>query len=239
MASYKTKLIILNRQDFSESDRVLTVFSLAHGMHKIIAKGSRKSLAHLGGKIEPYYNLFANLVEGKSFDIITDAEIIYSYQGIRLDLEKLRIAYNISNLFKNILKEKESHQKIYFDLQYSLEILDTIKFNTAWLYIISSLIQNLGYAPDTHECSICRKPLKLPLSWLVSGGFVHEDCSQLAFKLSDLEAKIIKVLLTRGHEITKIQFKKLSKIEEIFEQYLAFHTGLDLIKIRKEDNGLS
>lgn len=239
MASYKTKLIILNRQDFSESDRILTVFSLAHGLHKVIAKGSRKSLAHLGGKIELYYNLFANLVEGKSFDIVTDAEIISSYQDIRTDLEKLRIAYNISHLFKNVLKEKESHQKIYFDLQFSFEILDSTKFNFAWLYIISSLIQNLGYGPDTSECSICRKSLKLPLAWLPSDGFVHQDCSQIGYKLTDLEAKTIKALLTRGQEITRMQIENLTKIEEIFEIYLAFHTGLDLIKIRKEHSGLS
>lgn len=240
MKGYKTKLIILSRKDFSESDRILTVYSLIYGRHKIIAKGSRKTLAHLGGKIEPYYILFANLVEGKTFDILTEAEIISSFEELRNDFSRLSVAYQMSYLINNLLPEKQPNQKIYFLLENFLQNLNSKNFYLGWNVLLAELIFELGYHPNLEKCAICHQNLQLPISWHINEGFCHKRCSPIAEVLTDDEAKIIKLILFGDEIIMKIKIseKIINQIENYFEQYLAFHTGLEISKIRKENHGV-
>lgn len=43
MRSKKTKLIILNRKDYSEADRILTVFDVSTGLKKLLPKVQEKN----------------------------------------------------------------------------------------------------------------------------------------------------------------------------------------------------
>jgi len=236
MASYKTKLIVLSRVDFSESDRILTVYSLAYGLHKIIAKGSRKTLSHLGGKIEPYYCLFANLVEGKSFDIITDIQILSTYENIRKKLPSLRICYQISRLIKAIFHEKEPHQKIFYLVEQTLNLLDKKDNALAWPIFLSGLINELGYCPNLDICAICRNKLTLPINWSPSEGFCHQECFSTGILLEDANAKLLKLIISQEEIIMnlKLDQSNLIAITGYLEDYLVYHTGIKMEKIRQE-----
>jgi DNA repair protein RecO (recombination protein O) len=50
---FKASAVILNSLDYSESDRILTFYTLEHGKITGIAKGARRSRKRFVGNIEP------------------------------------------------------------------------------------------------------------------------------------------------------------------------------------------
>ena len=85
MHSSKASGIIIKRSNFAEADRILTILTDRLGKIKAIAKGVRKTRSHLAGSLEPYMLVDLQLHEGKTFYIVTGAEIMEEYQNIHSD----------------------------------------------------------------------------------------------------------------------------------------------------------
>ena len=83
---FRTQAIILSRRDFGESDRLLTLFTPARGKLRVIAKGARKPTAKLSGHVELFARSDCLIHRGRSLDILTQAELIEPYLGLREDL---------------------------------------------------------------------------------------------------------------------------------------------------------
>lgn len=227
MGTYKTKLIILSRRNINEADRLLYVFSLQKGKHTIIAKGARKSLAHLGGKIELYYCLFAQLAEGKTFDILTDAQIL-STPSIEINkIDNIKKAYSISKLIDKLFINDHPQARIFFLLSNVFS-----DFNSkSRIILLAGLINELGFKPNPHTCPICRQKLNLPLSWSEIDGFVHQECVHTLREISDSQAKAIKLFLVEDFSFTNkinLDQNEIFDIELALEEYLIYHTGINI-----------
>lgn len=225
MPTYKTKLIILARRDYLEADRLLTVYSLAKGKHTIIAKGSRKTLAKLGGKIEPYYQLFAMLVEGKSFDILVEGEILKVPDASIIEEKKLHSAYQISRLINQLFRDFEGSQRVF-------HLLDEVLYpltRTSWPLFLGGIIGQSGFAPDLKACDVCQQSLELPLAFSGQYGFRHAHCSQSLTPLTDQEAKLLKIALQNSSLLAKLVLddRALARLELLLEEYISYHEEIE------------
>ena len=83
MASYKTRAIILKTAPFSEADKMVTLFSRDAGKIKAIAKSARKVPSRLGGRVEPFTHAEYFIAKGRNLDIISQCQMIETFQKIR------------------------------------------------------------------------------------------------------------------------------------------------------------
>lgn len=140
---YKTEGIILKRINFGEADRIITVFTAKHGKIKVLAKGVRRITSRRGPNIE-LFNLATLFVhKGKTFDILTEAITIDTFENIRKKLDLISLAYYVCELIDGLCAEHQPHPQVYELLTKTLNELDhglIQKFET-------TLLSELGFLP--------------------------------------------------------------------------------------------
>jgi DNA repair protein RecO (recombination protein O) len=72
---YKAQAIVLKRINFSETDRILTLFTREYGKLSSIAKGARRSTSRLGAVTEPFAFSRLLLAVGQNLDVLTQGEV--------------------------------------------------------------------------------------------------------------------------------------------------------------------
>jgi len=114
---------VLARRNFSEADRILSVFSKGHGRLSLLAKGVRRPSSRKRGHIEVFNRIKFQAVKGRGLDMMTEAEIIDSFEMVRKDLKKVALAYYFMEVIGRTIHEEEKNIELYGLLQDYLEKL--------------------------------------------------------------------------------------------------------------------
>lgn len=115
MAAYRTEAFVLRNSNFGEADRLLTIFTKHLGKKKVIAKGVRRITSRRGGNLELFNKVVLFLHEGKTFDIVTEAEVINSFPNLRKDLPCLSLAFVAAEVIDRLTPDGQEHRDV-FDL---------------------------------------------------------------------------------------------------------------------------
>src|SRR5207237_3316586 len=110
---YVTDAIVLSRFELGEADRVLTVLTPEYGKLKIIAKGVRRQTSRLGGSLEPFAELRLALARGRTFDVVTQVEVIHPWLRMRDDLVSFGTAEYLAELADGTLEERHASEAVY------------------------------------------------------------------------------------------------------------------------------
>lgn len=129
--NYKTQGIVIRRHDFSEADRILTVFTERFGKIKVIAKGVKKIKAKLAGSLEPFMLSDLELHEGKTFYIATGASIIKDFSSLHSDLDKMAAVFCLGELIDKFEKEEQKSEQVFRLLVDTLEALDAPHYSSS------------------------------------------------------------------------------------------------------------
>jgi DNA repair protein RecO (recombination protein O) len=115
MAPYKTKAISLKAIPFAESDKMVTLFTRDCGKIKAIAKGARKIPSRLGGRVEPFTYSDCFIAKGRSLDIISQCQVIETFQKVRESAEMLPAGIYMIKLVNSGTSEGQHYPEL-FDL---------------------------------------------------------------------------------------------------------------------------
>ncbi|MGL4465069.1 MAG: DNA repair protein RecO, partial [Planctomycetia bacterium] len=100
MPAERTEALVIRGVDFSETSRVLTLFTRDFGKLSVIAKGGRR----LRGPFEVSLDLLSlcsiSVIRKSSggLDVLTEALLRERFTGLRDDLQKLYAAYFLAEL---------------------------------------------------------------------------------------------------------------------------------------------
>ncbi|MBI5399340.1 DNA repair protein RecO [Candidatus Saganbacteria bacterium] len=85
MAAYKTKAISLKAVPFAEADKLVTLFTRDFGKIRAVAKSARKIPSRLAGRVEPLTYADYFIAKGRNLDIISQCQVIETFQKVRQD----------------------------------------------------------------------------------------------------------------------------------------------------------
>jgi DNA repair protein RecO (recombination protein O) len=83
MPVYRDDAVVLRTQRLGEADRIITLLTRRTGRVRAVAKGVRRTKSKFGARLEPGTHVDLQLYEGRSLDIVTQAETIAPY-GARM-----------------------------------------------------------------------------------------------------------------------------------------------------------
>jgi DNA repair protein RecO (recombination protein O) len=150
--TYKAEGIVISRKNYSEADRILTIFSKEYGKVTVIAKGIRKPKSRKRGSLEIFSRVRFSAVKGKGMDIITEVEMLDSFGSVRNDLRKVSVGYYFLEVIDKTTNEGESLDSIYLLLREYLQFLRTsVSLKTLRKQFVTRLIWTLGYWPRNKE----------------------------------------------------------------------------------------
>lgn len=146
--NYSSKGFVLSRKNYSEADRILTIYSQKYGKLTLLAKGVRKVKSRKRGNLEVFSKISFSASKAKGFDILTEAKIINDYKEIRSGLKKISLAYYICEVVNKITREDEASPEIYRLLTTAFKKLQKTKeLKKLRLKFVYNLLVALGYWP--------------------------------------------------------------------------------------------
>lgn len=147
--SYSSEGIVLSRKNYSEADRILIVLSKDFGKLSLLAKGIRKIKSKKRGHLEIFSKVKFSAIKGNGIDIMTEAEIIDDYSGVRTNLNKISLAYYFCEVVNKIVQEDRQQSIVFILLSLALEELEqTTKLKDLRMKFIYDLLTNMGYWPE-------------------------------------------------------------------------------------------
>ncbi len=151
-----TDAILINRINYSESDRILNLITLEFGKIAVIAKGSRKIKSKLAGSIELFTLLKIGFIEGKGdMGTLVSSRIIENFEEISKDLDKSQLAFHVLKLTN--LNTHDNADQNYFNLllkffkllnSESVDLLTLKNWYYAQSLLINGSIPNLIKSDD-------------------------------------------------------------------------------------------
>lgn len=223
MANYKTRGIVIKRTNFSESDRLLVIFSEKFGKIRAIAKGVRKPLSKLSGNIELFCLTDFVIAEGRNLDIVTSAEIEKCFINLRNHLESTTMAYYFADIIDQMTGENESHQKIFSLLIEVLENIDEKQTQILLPYFEINFLSAIGYKPELSTCVECEKKITEDSYFSYGGGGLVCEACHGNTKISSNAIKVLRIITTSNlskAKRIKIEPQLLIELKNLSRNYI-------------------
>ena len=213
-STFPTRAIILNRRDWREADRLVSVYTQNYGRLSLVARGARKAASKLAAHLEPISLSRLLVVKGKGFDYVGASLMEEPFLAIKQDLNKLYFAGQALRFFMKLVREGESDPDLFAWLEKWLLNLEAapstenlLKEDGRFRLALFSwrLFALLGYKTQLQQCVMCGQVLSPGKNNfdLSRGGLICEHCASLGVKelrdgallpLSDNCIKLLRLL---------------------------------------------
>lgn len=179
MPVYRDEAVVLRTHKLGEADRIVTLLTRAHGKVRAVAKGVRRTGSKFGARLEPFMVADVQLYEGRSLDIITQAESLGSYGAlITADYDSYTAA-SVMVETADKLTESEGSLQQYLLLVGALRSLSRREHGPS-LTLDSYLLRAVsmaGWAPSFQDCARCGAAGEHSAVVVQLGGVVCDDCA--------------------------------------------------------------
>lgn len=230
----ETKGVVIRQTKYSESDKILTIFTKYRGKIQAIAKGARRPKSRLMGSTEVFcYSEFL-MYNGKGLYNINQGEIIDSFYSLREDIYKLSYATFILELVDSSVLEEEANDTLFELLIKTLKVLSTMNtledYKKLLLAFQIKYISFVGFRPQLINCVNCGSEIGDNIKFdILEGGVVCQNCFNINSGQIHLDVNIIhlmKILLyIKLEELENITLSKSEekKIGEVLIKYITSH----------------
>jgi len=177
----QTKAIIIKKQNTSEYDQWVTCYTEEFGKLKTVAKSILKSGSIQSLHLDIFNLAEFELINGRGMPIVTGAQMINSFGGIKSSLVKTAVAYFFTETLDKMVFENEKDEELWSFLASFLGELN--KDDSCPVNLLrqgqSRLLDILGYLPETGSCQVCDDKLSdgdLGAFNYALGGIVCKKC---------------------------------------------------------------
>ena len=160
MPTYRDEAVILRTHKLGEADRIVTMLSRRNGKIRAVAKGVRRTSSKFGSRLEPFMVADVQLYQGRSLDIVQQAESLGSYgSDIAAHYDRFTSA-NAMVETADRLSDAEATAEQYLLLVGGLRALS--RGEHASRSILDSYLLRVmalsGWAPSLGDCARCGEP---------------------------------------------------------------------------------
>lgn len=161
MGLYRDEGVVLRTAKLGEADRIVTLFTKSHGKIRAVVKGVRRTKSRFGSRLEPFMRVDVLVAEGRSLDVISQAESIAAYGATIATHVSSYEAANVmvETVDKLVSAEHESDQAQYGLLVGAFNALAMGAHAPACIsasYVMRALAL-AGWRPRFTSCVVCGK----------------------------------------------------------------------------------
>lgn len=195
--TYRCEAVILGYTPLGEADLLVTMFTKDQGKVRAVGKGARRSTSKLVGHLEPLTVVKMSMAQGRSMDIISQAEVVGSFSELKEDLTAIAKGQYLAEMVDGFGAEDSPNPSLY---QLLIDTLRAVEANPAsdmpLRYFEFHLLEVSGLMPELYHCVECRVELE-PDAHRFSpnvGGALCLDCHPDDAHLRPLSLRALKVL---------------------------------------------
>lgn len=164
MALVTTRALVLQAFPYSETSKILRLYTWDHGVTSVIAKGALRPRSRYGGVLEPFTEGVATFYHryGRDLHTLSGFDLLRSRQALGRSLAAFAGASLLAELVLHAGTE-EAHPEVYEALVSAFDAMaaadDADEALRAALTGAWTLVSLFGFAPQTGHCIVCERPL--------------------------------------------------------------------------------
>lgn len=224
--------IVLSETNYSESSKILNVYTKEFGKIGVLSKGCRSLKSKLRGVSRKLvYGFFHIYYKENGLSTLIGVDVIDPLKNTVMDLTKISYVSYLLELVDQVLKQAEDESI------YSLLIATILKveegFDPAILTNILELklLDCLGVRPMIDGCAYCGSDKAIVTLSSSAGGFVCQNCYRNEKMVSHKTIQLIRMFYYV--DITKVSKLSISKearkeLDQFIDDYYDRYTGLYL-----------
>jgi DNA repair protein RecO (recombination protein O) len=161
--AYSTEAVVLRTIRLGEADRVLHLYTEAHGRVGAVAKGVRKTMSRFGARLEPLSHVELVLHRGRGeLQTVTAAQLVRSHRAAREDYYRFSVGMIGAEAMLRLFSEEEANERAFTALTRFLDLLDETPhaadrptLDPLGLAFQLKLLWLSGYLPHVQTCAEC------------------------------------------------------------------------------------
>lgn len=161
--AYSTEAVVLRSMRLGEADRVLHLYTEAHGRVGAVAKGVRKTMSRFGARLEPLSHVELVLHRGRGeLETVTGAQLVHSHREAREDYYRFSVGTIGAEAMLRLFSEEEANERAFTALTRFLDLLDGAPhaadrptLDPLGLAFQLKLLWLAGYLPHVTTCAEC------------------------------------------------------------------------------------
>jgi DNA repair protein RecO (recombination protein O) len=191
--AYSMEAVVLRSIRFGEADRVLHLYTEAHGRVGAVAKGVRKTMSRFGARLEPLSHVELVLHRGRGeLETVTAAQLVRSHQEAREDYYRYSVGTIGAEAMLRLFSEEEGNERAFTAVTRFLDLLDRTPHAAArptldplGLAFQLKLLWLAGYLPHVSGCAECGAGREQLVGYSPrAGGAVCANCAPAAEALA-------------------------------------------------------
>lgn len=227
----KVEGIVLKERSYSETSKILDVYTKEYGIIGVLSKGCKRMKSPLRSTSSKLtYGYFHIHYKKDKLSTLTEVDVINSFKNIKSDITKISYASYLLELAYNV-ESNISDKEIYNLLINTLEKIEEGLNPLVLTYILELKYLNyLGIMPVIDGCAICGSPNIVTLS-STKGGFICKNCLTGEELVSNKTIKLIRIFYYVDiSKITKLEIgnKEIKEIGDFLDSYYDAYSGLYL-----------
>ena len=228
----KTEAVVLSKLNYGDTSLIVSLFTKELGKISAILKGARSPKSKLGMKVDPlnYIEVVFYNKSTRDLQIISSADIIRHFPGIKEELDKLKFAHSVIELIKKLTPEHEQNIRLFNGLVKILSLLESSEEppNLVFARFFLFFLAEIGYEVQLDKCISCGKTNLdgLQLSYNFSSGLLCDKCKGDYLESFSINLELFNCLngLKNNQKLLKISNIQIIDRAILFmEKYLMYH----------------
>ncbi|MDZ4687643.1 MAG: DNA repair protein RecO [Planctomycetaceae bacterium] len=227
MSAEKTDGLILRVTDFSETSRIVVLFTRDFGKISALAKGGRR----LKGPFESALDLLANCrivflrKSSSGLDLLTEAQLIARFRPQDKDLSCLYAGYYVAELLLSLTEDYDPHPQLYEAAVDALVSFgNSAELRRGLVRFELVMLREMGQLPEFDACVACGSPLVEGRTfgfWVSQGGLICPDCQREDLSQMEIHAgtaAALRLLAGEGDQawrrlqLSPQQYKEMKRV---------------------------
>lgn len=237
MKLIKVEGLVVNEQNYSESSKILKIFTRDYGLISVLSKGCKKPKSSLKeGSNKLIYAVFDISYKENGLSNLVGIDIIDIFKNILMDyrdLERKMYTFTIVDLTLQILPQREidkDEEKEIYDILIATikKINEGINAKILLDIVMLKYLKFLGVLPNLDSCSFCGTTHNIVTMDSKSFGFVCKECYTNEIMVNKESLKLIRMIYyvdikkIRNLDITE----GIEDVEMFIDNYYEENTGI-------------
>jgi len=200
MSAEKTDAIVIRQADFSESSRVVTLFTRDFGKISCLAKGAKRLRSAFEVSLDLLSECRIVFLQKSSgtLDLLTESKLIQRFQPATGSLSHLYAGYYVAELLNALTEEGDPHAELYVATAQTLKQFE----NPEPLFVAVSrfelsVLREIGQLPDFDTCTICQSEISNQDSsrfWVSQSGLICSRCGSSEYQTAEFHPESLVLL---------------------------------------------
>jgi len=197
MALIKTDALVIKASDYSESTRLVTLFSPEHGRIRLLAKGIKRIRSRDRGALEPFSRVQVTLVlkDPTGLGILRESSLMSSATALREDYDRWLLASLVLEVIdRATLPASDLRGLFELVCAYLDEMNTSDRPAEVTLAVLAAILHWFGFGPEFERCGVCGGDGPFKGFRIDRCGVVCENCAGGSTYFRPLPPGTIRVL---------------------------------------------